>query len=119
MKNTPKTDHLSFAQEAVVKRGFKDGLKGDQVAVYADPKFSPEQMEEIRLGLLQGMSESEIRVIADPLVSVEEMRRIRKICRLSGEIDKGMDEFSSKVRAAELRAKFPFGKKTPEQSHGR
>lgn len=75
----PDQKPLSIAQKRVVKRGLESGLTKTQVALYSNPEFTPEQMDEIRLALLQGLNHSEIYVFADPRVSADEMRRIRNI----------------------------------------
>ncbi len=105
MKNDRNEKKLTAAQATVVKRGQKAGLTEKQISVYADPAFSPEQMEEIRLGFLDGLTPSQIRVFADPLVQVDEMTRIRKIYRMADEIEQDMDNLTHMIEAAEHRTK--------------
>lgn len=76
---TPDKKPLSIAQKRILKRGLESGLTRLEIALYSNPEFTPDQMDEIRLALLQGLDHSEIRVFADPRVSADEMRRIRKI----------------------------------------
>lgn len=46
----------------------------DQVKIYADPKYSVEQMEQIRIGIDAGIN---VDIYADPKFSSEQMKQIR------------------------------------------
>lgn len=71
-----KKEQFTAAQAAQIKYGFNNGLTNDQIALYADPKYSWRQMCEIRLGLEHGLTQKQIAVYADPRFNSGQMREI-------------------------------------------
>ena len=60
-------------QQFQIKLGFARDLSKNQVLIYADPKYSAEQMEVIRHGLVTGLSSDQVRIFADPKFSANQM----------------------------------------------
>ena len=61
-------------------------LSEQQVAVYADPKFSAEQMTEILHGYAAELPDEQIQSFADPNLSVEQMQEIRESLESAAEL---------------------------------
>ncbi len=51
---------LSAVQMEEIRFGFKDGLKVEQVALYANPEMTPAEMDMCRIGLDNGLGYAEI-----------------------------------------------------------
>ena len=75
--------------EMQVREIIKGLLKGLDVSLYDDPKFSPEQMHEIRLGILSKIDISKYR---DPKFDQYQMGVIRKGLEKGYDITEYVDE---------------------------
>jgi uncharacterized membrane protein YgcG len=60
-----------------VELGFKHGLNGDQIDLYADVGYDHLQMQEIRLGLENGLTQKQIQFFARKEFGWQEMNHIR------------------------------------------
>jgi hypothetical protein len=63
-------------QLGIIKKSFEQGLTTDQVAVFADPEFSPDQMNEFRRGFEHGLSENQVRTFANPKYDADQIYQI-------------------------------------------
>ena len=52
----------SFSQLKQIRLGLENGLKIEQVKLYANPEFYAPRMEEIRVGLEHGLSDESIQL---------------------------------------------------------
>ena len=64
-----------------IRLGLKHGLSADQVSLYADRKFMPEQMRMIRIGLESGLSIEQVSSYASPNITSDEMFKIMERIR--------------------------------------
>ena len=75
---------FSHEQMEVIWDGFaRFRLSEQQVSVYADPKFTAAQMTEVLRGYAAGLSDAQITEYADSELSAEQMQEIRENYALS------------------------------------
>ena len=60
-----------------IRAGFFKGLSEEQVAFYANPKYSVYQMYEIREGFLGNLTAQQIQFYLDEFLSYEQMEAVR------------------------------------------
>ena len=80
-----------------VELGFKHGLNGDQIDLYADVEYDHLQMQEIRLGLENGLTQEQIHFFARKEFGWQEMNHIRTNIKNENLVDEH--------KAAELHGK--------------
>lgn len=66
---------LNYDQICQVIYGFESNLSSEQIAIYANPKFSSEQMKEIRKGLCLGLNMDQVSAYAKVEIPSEEMKK--------------------------------------------
>ena len=67
----------SWEQMEEIREGLENGLSVEQVNIYADEKYNEYQMRQIRKGLEKGLSIEEVRLYADEKFNSMQMYEIR------------------------------------------
>ena len=77
--NSEKFNHLQIGE---IIKGIMDGLGENEISAYTDPKFSSDQMRQIRKGLNNGVDTS---IYTNPKFGSDQMKEIRY--GLEGKLD--------------------------------
>lgn len=89
-----------------VEEGFRHGLNGDQVDLYADIDFDHLQMQEIRLGLQDGLNAEQIHFFARKEFDWKQMNHIRQNLKNDNLVDehKAADLHGKRIKNTGLLA---------------